>query len=117
MATILQILPELEGDEMVFIQGLIKDMDDEQARMFAGVYRSRRRDPMVIVLTACLGFFGVAGIQRFLLGQIGMGLLYLFTWGICWIGTIVDLVSFKKLAFEHNVRIAQQVAVMIKGVS
>jgi len=102
MANILELLPELEGEEMVFVQGLIKEMTDAHAAQFAAVYRSRRRDPGTVLLLACLGFIGVSGIQRFVLDQIGMGLLYFFTGGICLIGTIVDVVTYKRLAFDYN---------------
>jgi hypothetical protein len=46
---------------------------------------------------------------------MGRGLLYLFTLGLCFIGTIVELVNHKKLAFEYNSKVAQQVAVMVRG--
>jgi TM2 domain-containing membrane protein YozV len=36
-------------------------------------------------------FIGVAGLNRFYVGKIGTGLLYLFTFGLCGIGTIYDL--------------------------
>lgn len=117
MADIMQILPTLEGEEMVFVQGLIKDMDDNRAMKFAAVYGSRRKDPQLIMLTCLLGFIVIAGVHRFILGQIGMGLLYLFTGGLCLIGTIVDLVNYKKLAFEFNSRVAQDVAVMVRSSS
>jgi len=115
MANILQLMPTLEGDEMVFIQGLLKDMPDNQAQQFANVYNSRRKDPQTILLTTLLGFVIIAGVQRFILGQIGMGLLYLFTGGLCIVGTIVDLVNHKKLAYDYNTKVAQQVVVMVKG--
>ncbi len=117
MPNAMQLMPTLEGDEMVFVQGLIKDMNDNQAQLFANMYLGRRRDPQIILLTAVLGFIVIAGVHRFLLGQIGMGLLFLFTAGLCFIGTIVDLVNHKKLAFEYNSREAQQVAVMVKASS
>jgi TM2 domain-containing membrane protein YozV len=117
MANVYQILPNLEGEEMMFVQGLIKEMNDQQAMQFAALYNSRRRDPMLILLTALLGFCVIAGVHRFVLGQIGMGLLYLFTGGLCLIGTIIDVVNHKKLAFEYNAPIAQQVAVMVKAAS
>ncbi|MFN0158149.1 MAG: TM2 domain-containing protein [Bacteroidota bacterium] len=115
MANILQLMPNLEGDEMVYIQGLIKDMPDNQAQQFANIYNSRRKDPQTIMLTTLLGFIVIAGVQRFILGQMGMGLLYLFTGGLCIIGTIIDLVNYKKLAFEFNSSAAQQVAVMVRA--
>ncbi len=114
MAKVIDILPELTGEEMLYIQSLIKDMDDEKARQFANVYRTRRKDPQMILFTALLGLIVVAGVHRFVMGQIGMGLLYLFTLGLCFIGTIVDLVNHQKLAFEHNQKIANEVMSMVR---
>ena len=106
MARIIDVLPELQGEEMGYVQGLIKDMDDEKVRSFAVVYRARRKDPQLILITALLGFVGFAGIHRFIIDQVGMGILYLFTGGLCLIGTIVDLVNYQKLAFEYNMKVA-----------
>lgn len=115
MANAMQFLPELVGDEQVFVQSLFKDMDDAKAQQFALAYRARRKDPQTILLTTLLGFVVLAGVQRFILGQIGMGLLYLFTGGLCFIGTIVDLINYKQLAFEYNQKQAQEIAAMIKA--
>jgi len=61
------------------------------------------------MLIFCLvGLFVVPGLQRFILGQIGMGLLYLFTVGLCFIGSIVDLVNHKTLALEYNKTMAYE---------
>lgn len=114
MARVIDVLPELAGEEMLYVQALLKDMDDDKARSFAGVYRSRRKDPQVILITALLGLVVVAGIHRFLMGQIGMGLLYLFTAGLCFIGTIVDLVNYQKLSFEHNQKVANEVLQLVR---
>ena len=114
MASVLKLLPELQGQEMAYVQELIKDMGNEEAQLFANIYRARRRDPQLILITTILGFFVIAGIQRFLLNQIGMGLLYLFTGGLCLIGTIVDLVNYQKLTFDYNHQIANEVALMAK---
>jgi TM2 domain-containing membrane protein YozV len=114
MAKVIDVLPEVTGEEMVYIQNLIKDMDDETARKFANVYRSRRKEPMLILVTGLLGFIIVAGVHRFILGQVGMGILYLFTGGLCLIGTIVDLVNHQKLTFEYNSKVANEVIVMIR---
>lgn len=114
MARIIEVLPELTGEEMLYVQNLIKDMSDEQARSFAGVYRARRKDPQLILILTLLGFVCFAGIQRFVLNQIGMGILYILTFGLCWIGTIIDLVNYQKMAFEANRKVADEVAVLIK---
>jgi TM2 domain-containing membrane protein YozV len=114
MARVIDVIPELTGEEMLYVQALVKDMDDEKARTFASIYRTRRKDPQMILLTALLGFVGFAGIHRFIIGQIGMGILYFFTGGLCLIGTIVDLVNHQKLALEHNQKMANEVLSMVR---
>ena len=117
MPNVMQLLPMLEPDEMVYVQGIVKDMTDTQAQQFAAVYMNRRKDTTMILVATVIGFFGVAGLQRFLTNQTGMGLLYLFTLGFCFIGTIIDLVNFRSIALEYNVGMAQQSAAMIKSIS
>ncbi|MCU0344013.1 MAG: TM2 domain-containing protein [Ignavibacterium sp.] len=114
MPNIFQLLPSLEGEEMSYVQSLINDMTDTQAQQFAMAYSARRKDPTTILILALVGFVGFAGLHRFMLNQIGMGILYFLTAGLCLIGTIVDLVNHRKLAFEYNSTVAQQVAMMVK---
>ncbi|MBE0639158.1 MAG: TM2 domain-containing protein [Bacteroidales bacterium] len=109
MNTLLKYLPEVEGDEMFYLNDLLKNYTEDQIRDFSFMYRSRRRDPKIILLTTLLGFLGFAGIQRFLTDQIGMGILYFFTAGLCFIGTIVDLVNYRNIAFTYNQRVAYEV--------
>jgi TM2 domain-containing membrane protein YozV len=114
MARIIDVLPELSGEEMLFVQQIIKEFDDEKARTFASVYRSRRRDPTLILVLTLLGFVGFAGVHRMLTDQIGMGILYFFTIGLCWIGTIVDLVNYQKLAYDYNIKVAREVSLLVQ---
>lgn len=102
MPNIMQLLPEIDGEEMMYLQNMMKDYTDQQAQQFAMMYRTRRRDPQTILLVTIVGFLGIAGIQRFMTDQIGMGILYFFTVGLCFIGTIVDLINHKKIAIEYN---------------
>ena len=115
MPNIFQLLPSLEGEEMSYVQSLINDMTDVQAQQFAMAYSARRKDPTTILILALVGFVGFAGLHRFMINQIGMGILYFLTGGLCVIGTIVDLVNHRKLAFEYNSVVAQQVALMVKS--
>lgn len=109
MKKIFELLPELEGDESLYVSHLIEEMDDERAKIFASIYRSRRRDPILLLIFALIGLFGIAGIHRFFVGHIGMGILYFLTAGLCFIGTIVDMINYKNFAFEYNRKIAQDV--------
>lgn len=113
MAKLIEFLPELEGDEALYIARVIRSMDEETARRFSRVYRARRKDPQTVLLTAVPGFLLVAGIHRFIIGQTGMGILYLLTFGLCGIGTFVDLINYRNLAFEYNREVAQEVLRLI----
>ena len=113
MPNILQLLPEIESEELAFIQELVKNFDDAQAQQFASMYRTKRRESQTVMLLTLIGFVAVSGVQRFYLDQVGMGLLYLFTAGFCFIGTIVDLVKHKKLTLEYNLKAAQQAVQMM----
>jgi len=108
MANILQFMPELTGYELQYVQSLTEDFDEKKMLNYANLYRARRKDPQLILLTTLLGFVFVAGIHRILLGQIGMGILYIFTGGLCLIGTIVDLINYQDLAFRYNQQIASE---------
>lgn len=113
MANLLDYLPELEGDEAAYISQIMKQMDENTAEKFAKVYGARRKDPQIILFTALAGFLGIAGVHRLIIGHIGMGILYLLTGGLCVIGTIVDLINYKNLAFEYNRSVAQEVRTLI----
>jgi hypothetical protein len=43
---------------------------------------------------------GALGIHKFYLGQIGAGILYLFTGGLCGIGLIIDLIKLLTDTYE-----------------
>lgn len=78
------------------------------------VYSNKRKNSQDILLFTLLGFVGFAGIQRFVLGQIGMGIVYLLTVGFCWIGTIVDLINNKSITLEYNKNMAYESYQMAK---
>jgi len=108
--TIAHYLPELEETERLCIQNLIEGMSHDQAQLFATAYRGKRKDPHTVLLAAIVGLVCFPGLQRFWLGQIGMGFLYLFTWGLVLVGSIADLVRYKKLTFDYNRGVAQRIA-------
>ena len=58
MPNVLQLMPALEGDEMAFIQNLLKDMNDDEAQQFAISYMARRKDPTNLLIFAIVGLLG-----------------------------------------------------------
>jgi TM2 domain-containing membrane protein YozV len=114
MSNVIEYLPELEGDEQLYVADLVNDLPEDEAKRFARVYRERRKEPQMILLLALVGFVAVAGVHRFVIDEIGMGLLYLFTAGLCFIGTIVDVINYKDVAFRYNRRQADEVLALIQ---
>lgn len=111
----LRVFPEAEGEELLYLSRLISDMNEDQIQTFALAYRSQRKDPTVFLILTLVGFVIVAGIGRFWIGHIGMGVLYLLTFGLCYIGTIIDLVRYKAIVAEVNGLKANNLAMVIKG--
>jgi TM2 domain-containing membrane protein YozV len=115
MSKVIKYMPELQGDEQLTIAKLMTEMSEEQADQFARVYRERRKDETTVLLTTLLAFVGIAGVNRFYLGQVGMGIAYLFTAGFCLIGTIVDIFNYKSLTNGYNEKQALDVSMLIQG--
>lgn len=99
---LLKYLYDISPEELLTINSRIKQYSSDEITQFCILYRSKRRDPQMILVLTLLGLFGVAGIHRFILGHIGLGILYFLTVGLCWIGTIVDAVNYKQLSLEYN---------------
>lgn len=104
-------------DEYLYLEQVMKNMNPEQAKSFVAYYSGKRKDPQDILLFTLLGFVIIAGVQRFVLGQIGMGILYLLTGGLCLIGTIVDLINHKALTSEYNQKVAYECAQLIHAMN
>lgn len=95
-------LPGINDPELQFLQNLMAAMNDQQKQHFLSIYGARRKDPQTILLLSLLGLVVIAGIHRFVLEEIGMGILYFFTGGLCLIGTIVDAINYKSLTWKFN---------------
>ncbi|MGZ3871618.1 MAG: TM2 domain-containing protein [Mucilaginibacter sp.] len=106
--------PGITPEEMGFLQQGTAELNENQKKYFYMVYSSKRKSPQDILIFTLIGFFGVAGVQRFVLGEVVMGLLYLFTAGFCFIGTIIDLINHKTLASDYNRKMAYESFQMAK---
>ena len=72
-------------------------MDEEK---FSLVSTVELKDPTTLLLVSI--FLGTLGIDRFMLGDTGMGILKLLTCGCCGILTIVDWFTISKRTKERN---------------
>jgi TM2 domain-containing membrane protein YozV len=101
-------LPGITPEEMAVLHQATSSLSDPQKQNFYMIYSSKRRSPQDILIFTLLGFIGIAGVQRFMVGQVMMGLFYVFTAGFCFIGTIVDLVNHQSIANEYNQKMAYE---------
>lgn len=106
-------LDGITQEELTNLNFITESLNEEQLSQFTAVYVSKRKKAQEILVFTILGFVIIAGIQRFVLGQIFMGVLYLFTGGFCLIGTIVDLINNKSLTNEYNRKMAQEALQLI----
>jgi TM2 domain-containing membrane protein YozV len=111
--TILKYLYDVTPEELMTINSRIKDFTDDEVSQFCMIYRSKRKDPQLILILCLLGLVGVAGVHRFVVGHIGMGILYFFTAGLCFVGTIMDAVNHKELAMEFNAKMITETLSML----
>ena len=81
----------------MYIKEKLLAMDESKFSMISTV---ELKDPTTILLISI--FLGALGIDRFMLGDTGMGILKLLTGGCCGILTIVDWFTVSKKAKETN---------------
>ncbi|MEJ7627124.1 MAG: TM2 domain-containing protein [Ferruginibacter sp.] len=112
---LLLTIPSVEPDELAYLQAFTNDLSEDKLKLFISIYNGRRKKAETILVCTLLGFVGVAGVQRFVLGQLGMGILYFFTGGLCLVGTIYDVINHKRLTFEHNQKMAMESMTMAGG--
>ncbi len=110
---ILKYLYNATPEELITINSRTKGFSPDELEQFCTIYRSKRKDPQLILILSLIGLVGVAGIQRFLIGNIGMGILYFFTAGLCFVGTIIDAVNHKELAMEYNAKMITETLSML----
>ena len=87
----------LPPEKIAFVKQKLMDADEAK---FASVSTVEYKDPTTILLISI--FLGGLGIDRFMLGDTGMGILKLLTAGVCGILSIIDWFTIQKKARELN---------------
>lgn len=107
------MLPGVQQEELIWLQELTRNYSQDNRQKFLALYQGRRKDPQTVLILCLIGLIGPAGIHRFLMNQIGLGILYILTFGICLVGTIVDAVNYQKLAWDYNKNAAMECAALL----
>ncbi|WP_300598722.1 TM2 domain-containing protein [Niabella sp.] len=113
---VLRVIPDIEYDELVTLLNITREMGVPQREQFLMLYQRRRKSRQELLLLSLLGFVGVAGIHRLMIGDIALGIVYLLTGGLCLIGTIVDIININSLTTRYNAKQAYEVAALVTAV-
>ena len=84
-------------EKIMYIKEKLLDLDESKALLVSSV---ELKDPTVLLLLSI--FLGSLGVDRFMLGDIGMGVLKLLTFGVCGILTIIDWFTIMKRTKDLN---------------
>ena len=85
------------SEKIMFLREKMYTMDEARFAMLSTV---ELKDPTMITIISV--FLGSLGIDRFMLNDIGLGVLKLLTGGCCGILTIIDWFTVQKKAKEVN---------------
>ncbi len=84
-------------EKVVYLREKLYSLDEKQFNL---LYSIELKDPTVIFLISI--FLGGWGVDRFMLGETGMGILKLLTGGCCGVLWIIDLFTVQNKAKELN---------------
>lgn len=84
-------------EKIVYLKEKLSSMDDSKMNL---IYSIELKDPTTLLLVSI--FLGALGIDRFMIGDTGMGVLKLLTAGLCGILTIIDWFTIQKKTKELN---------------
>lgn len=85
------------SSKMALVREKLEVLDDSKLLVISSV---EYKEPTTMLLISL--FLGVLGIDRFMLGETGTGILKLLTGGVCGILTIADWFSITNRTKEYN---------------
>ena len=91
-------------EKIMYLKEKLLTMDESKFSMISTV---EMKDPTTILIVSLL--LGVLGIDRFMIGDTGMGILKLLTCGCCGILTIIDWFTVSKKAKEASIVIRNSI--------
>lgn len=94
---IMQNSKYIPADKVIYLKEKLKNIDDDKYLLVTSV---ELKDPTTMLILSL--FLGSLGVDRFMLGDTGMGVLKLLTGGCCGILTIVDWFGVQNKTKELN---------------
>ena len=88
-------------------QQMMEGLTEQQKNMFLARYAAEHKDRTTLLLVSI--FLGKLGIDRFMMDDIAMGLLKLFTLGGCLVLWIMDICTITNRVDDYNRALAQQI--------
>lgn len=85
------------AEKLMYLKEKLKGIDDNK---FSMLQTMELKDPTTSLLLSL--FLGGIGVDRFYIGDTGMGVLKLLTGGVCGILTLVDWFTIQKKTKELN---------------
>lgn len=79
------------------IREKLLELDDSKAIMVQSV---NYYNPLTMLIISI--FVGELGVDRFMLGDVGLGILKLITLGGCGIWWLIDLINIQKMTRQYN---------------
>ena len=88
------------SEKLMYLKSKMSQIDDKKFEMISAI---DLKSPQTVFLVSM--FLGVFGIDRFIIGDVGMGILKLFSLGMCSILWMYDLFTIaervKKINFQN----------------
>lgn len=93
-------------------QMMMQDLSDQQKMLFTSQYESVKKDRGTVLILSVL--LGTMGVDRFMIGDVGMGMLKLFTFGLCGILWLIDIFTIRGKVDDLNRKNANEIFQGIK---
>ncbi len=101
----------MAGESMV-LKSAKSELTTDQRLMFDNEYEKKKKSKLAAYL---LWFFlGFLGVHKFYLKKVGMGIVYIFTGGLFFIGWIIDVFIMSSQIDKANEVVAKDTLLEVK---
>lgn len=91
---------KFKPEDMMAVREQLEQMDDDR---FPLVQALNYKNPTTLLIISI--FLGSLGVDRFMMGHVGLGILKLLTGGALGVWTIIDWFLIMGIAKKHNFKI------------